>query len=243
MNGRDIEIVASDARRFGAFFAQPKRLPAPAVMVLHEILGVNDFIRSIVNRMADGGFIAIAPELFWRQEANVQLDSDSEADMVRARALRDNFNERLALEDCEATLDYLRTLPACTGKVAAMGYCLGGKLAYLMAARSTIDGAVAYYGTGIHRALEEASKLRAPLLLHIAGDDFLCLPDAQTQIIDRLAALKDTLRNEARVHVYEGVNHGFARTGKSPFSATATALANSRTDEFLRMYLKQSGAN
>jgi carboxymethylenebutenolidase len=239
MDGEDIELVSKDGQHFGAFVVQPRDLPAPGIIILQEILGVNGFIRSIVSRFASEGYIAIAPKLFWRQQAaEAQLDADNEQDMIRARQLRDGFNEKLALDDCASALQYLRASADCTGKVGAMGFCLGGKLAYLMAIRCTVDAAVAYYGTGIHRALGEAPGLRAPVLLHIAGDDFLCPPDAQAQIIDRLGALRGTVRTEMQTHVYAGVNHGFARIGKTHYSEAETKLADSRTARFLQTHLR-----
>ena len=241
VNSKDITIRARSGGMIGAYLSQPVNLPAPGVIVLQEIFGVNGFIRGIADDFADAGYIAIAPQLFWRQQQDVQLDSDSESDLQRAFGFLKNIDERTAIEDGEAALDYLRSLPECTGKVAAMGYCLGGKLAYLMAARSGIDAAIAYYGTGIHTALEEASKLRAPVLLHIAAEDHLCPPAAQTLIIDRMASLRGTLKDEARVHVYDGVDHGFTRKGKKHYDAPIASLADSRTNDFLNTYLRQSG--
>jgi carboxymethylenebutenolidase len=240
---RNIEIRRQDGHLLEAYLAEPSRLPAPAVIVLQEIFGVNDFIRGIADRLARSGFIALAPALYGRQRKNVQLDPDNQADMGLALGLLKSFNEALALEDCMAALDYLRASPSCTGKVAAMGYCLGGKLAYLMATQSHLDAAVAYYGTGIHTALDHAPNLQAPLLLHIAGEDFLCPKEAQMQIIDRLAALRDRLKSEASVHVHPGASHGFVRQGKATYQPSVAALADAQTDEFLKKYLRGVGAN
>lgn len=237
MRGHYIQIAASD-RTFGAYHCRPLQLPAPGVIVLQEIFGVNEFIRDVVHQMSDAGFNAIAPLLYWRQRSDVELDCDNEADMKTALSLLGKLNEGLAVEDAMATMDYLRSLPECTGSVGAMGYCLGGKLAYLMAARSSIDAAVAYYGTGIHADLNEAAGLKAPLLLHIAGKDFLCPPDAQKQIRARMSELKAVLKQETKICVYEGAEHGFTRRGKSMYDPEASKIANARTVEFFNTHLR-----
>jgi carboxymethylenebutenolidase len=238
MNNQNVDFPTKDGQRVGAYLATPDRLPAPAVLVLQEIFGVNDFIRGVANRLANSGFLALAPELYSRQEADVRLDPDNEADMARALGLLKGLDERLALADCEAALHYLRSLPIFTGKVASMGYCLGGKLAYLMATRSSVDAAVAYYATGLHTVLDEAANLRAPLLVHIAGGDFLCLPEAQTQIVDRLGALNGSIKTKVSTHIYPDTPHGFVREGKATYRPSAASLADLRTNEFLATYLR-----
>lgn len=236
----DMQIETRDGRSFSAYVALPERLPAPAVLVLQEIFGVNAFIRGIADQFAAEGYIAVAPRLYWRQSEDIELDSDLPGDMEKAIAHLGKLREEEALDDCTAVLTAVRALPQCTGKVGAMGYCLGGKLAYLLATSSEIDAAVAYYGTGIHLALDQASNLRSPLLLHIAGDDFLCLPEAQQQIESRISGLRGSLASEAQVYVYQGAGHGFTRKGKATFNEEATRLADQRTVNFFATFLRDA---
>jgi carboxymethylenebutenolidase len=232
----DVNLLAADGRTFSAYMAQPSLVPAPGIVVLQEIFGVNAFVRRVVDKLAQSGFVAVAPDLYWRQEPRVQLDY-TETDLDRARKFMKNLDERLAIQDGVAALDFLRgRQDICTGKVAALGYCLGGKLAYLMATRSNVDAAVSYYGTGIHAVLGEASNLRAPLLLHIAAADHLCPPEAQKQIVE---GLKPYASRNVEVCVYEGVGHGFARDGGATYNPAATALADTRTTKFLNTHLQK----
>jgi carboxymethylenebutenolidase len=234
----DVKIRSKNGEFFTAYMAYPDALPAPAVIVLQEIFGVNDFIRGVVDMISAAGFIAIAPELYWRQRSDVQLNSDVDSDMAEAMALLTRLSEAEAIEDSKAAFAYVRTLPECTGKVGAMGYCLGGKLAYVMATRPDIDAAVAYYGTGIHHAPDIAANLRAPLMLHIAAEDFLCPPDAQKAIAERFDDVRDSLPGEIVVHVYDGATHGFTREGRSCYNKAAADLADSRTIAFLNQHLR-----
>lgn len=225
MAGADIIVRAGD-NEFGAYMASPRSDRAPAVMVLQEIFGLTPSIRAACDWLAAKGYIAIAPDLFWRQQPGVVL---SEADRDRAMQLFKNLNEELAIQDCASTLNYARSLPKCNGKAAALGYCLGGKLAYLMAAQTDIDAAVSYYGVGIQNALDKAALLRAPILVHIAANDALCPAPAQD-------AIKAALANASSRHMietYENVGHAFARDGAASYNQDAAARANAKSLSFL----------
>jgi carboxymethylenebutenolidase len=175
MSGQDVSVRAANGAEFTAFLTVPaarsESTRAPAVLVLQEIFGVNAFVRGVCDRLADAGFIAIAPDLFWRQEPGIQL---SESDLEPALRLLQGLDQEEAISDCSDAVAYVRALPNCSGRVGAVGYCLGGKLAYLMAMRSKVAAAVSYYGVGIEGVLDEANARTAPLLLHIAADDALC---------------------------------------------------------------------
>jgi carboxymethylenebutenolidase len=211
----------------------PQRTPAPAILLLQEIFGVNSFMRRTADRLAALGYLVMCPDLFWRQQRNVELDPALEADREKGMGLYKAMSESLAVADCTRALERLRGMPECTGKVAAMGFCMGGKLAYLMATRTNVDASVAYYGVGIQNALDEASRIGKPLLLHLAADDSLCPPQAQQQIV---AAL-DPLAALAQVWIYERAGHAFARSGGPNFQAEAAALADDRTRNFLQAHL------
>jgi carboxymethylenebutenolidase len=225
-------ITSFDGGEFDAYLSLPSGGLGPGVVLLQEIFGVNRDMRAIADWYAQRGFVVICPDLFWRQERGVQLTDQTDAEWQRAFALYQGLNEAAAIEDAGAALAFLRNHPACTGKVGAVGFCLGGKLAYLLATRFAPDCSVGYYGVGIENALDEAAKLRNPLMLHIAEQDQYCPPEAQAKIH---AALDNhplvTLRD------YAGQDHAFARIGGAHFNAEAAELANLRTLEFFVRHL------
>src|SRR5262245_43071393 len=157
MPGRDIKVKASDGGLFGGYLALPSRLPAPGIVLLQEIFGVNAGMRAIADEFAGAGYIVVVPDLFWRQRPGVQLDPGSATDRDSAMQLLKGLDESSAIEDAAASMRYVRGLTESNGKVAALGFCLGGKLAFLMAARTDVDGSVSYYGIGIDKLVHEAA--------------------------------------------------------------------------------------
>src|ERR1700678_2752066 len=131
---------------FGAYIARPTNLPAPAVVVLHEVFGVNADIRKHCDELAAQGFIAIAPDLFWRQEPGVDLSVTSEADWQHGLRLYQAYDRDAGARDVTDTVESIARLPECTGKVAVLGYCLGALMTFLTAVRYDVDAAVAYHG-------------------------------------------------------------------------------------------------
>lgn len=231
--GREVTLQVSGHDALRAYLVEPAKLRAPGIVLLQEIFGVNAFVRRVAQELAREGYVTIAPDLFWRQQAGVQLDSDNDADRARALALAQTLDPSLALADAALALHYLRVRPRiCNGKVGTIGFCLGGKLSYLMAARSDVDVAISYYGVAIGAALGEAPKIRAPLLLHMAGADHLCPPTDQRHIIEALAPY-----SQVEVEVYDGASHGFARYGSPGFNPDATERASRATHAFLNRHL------
>jgi carboxymethylenebutenolidase len=230
----EITIKTPKGDSFTGYLAKPKTAgaPVPGVILIQEIFGVNANMRDLANKMADLGYLALCPDLFWRQEPGVQLTDKTEAHWARAFELYKGFNEASGVADLSAAVDHLRQLPECSGKVGSMGYCLGGKLAYLMATRGDPDCNVGYYGVGIETALNEAAAITKPLMLHIATADKFVPPEAQTAIQDLLATVP-----LATVHRYDGCDHAFARVGGEHYDAAAAKLADDRTAAFLRQHL------
>lgn len=230
----EIQIAATDGSgSFGAYLALPKGKPAQgthgAVVVIQEIFGVNGAMRALSDWVAEMGFIAISPDLFWRQEPGVQLDPDQgQAQWDKAFAFMKAMDQDKAVEDLKATLAHARTMEGANGKAATMGFCLGGRLAYMMAARSDADANISYYGVGIEGLLGEAGSIKAPLILHIAEKDGFVPPEAREKIV---AGLKG--KPDVAVHVYPGVDHAFARMGGHSWDARAATIANGRTAELL----------
>src|SRR6202789_2980406 len=165
-----IAIEAPDGK-FGAYIARPAALPAPAVVVLQELFGVNADIRATCDELAAQGFIAIAPDLFWRQEPGVDLGVASEADWQHGLRLYQAYDRDAGARDVKDTTDAVAKLPECTGKVAVLGYCLGGLMTFLTAVRYGVDAAVAYHGGDTEKYLGEVNRLDAPLLMHLAEED------------------------------------------------------------------------
>jgi carboxymethylenebutenolidase len=147
--------------------------PAPAIVAIMEIWGVNDTMRAHAHEYAQAGYICLVPDLFWRQEPGVELSDRDPEDGKKAFDLYYEFDYDLGVQDMMATRDFLRTRPECDGKVGAVGYCLGGKLCFLMCCRTDIDCAVAYYGTYIEHNIREVKNLHRPFMLHMAMKDLL----------------------------------------------------------------------
>jgi carboxymethylenebutenolidase len=215
-----------------AYLALPQAPRGPAIVVLQEIFGVNANIRSITDDYARRGYVAIAPDLFWRQQAGIDLDPSNPAARESAMALMKNFDQANGAEDALVAASHVRRLPGASGRVGAVGYCLGGKLAYFLSMRPGVDAVVAYYGTGIHTELSRSAEIRNPLLLHIAKEDNLCPPEAQ-------AAILTTFVHSECVTVIEHpkVGHAFARVGSPAFDAAAAHRANGATAEFFKLRL------
>ncbi len=169
MTDATISTLAGDGQ-FTAYVAQPASAPRAAIVVIQEVFGVNAGIRRKCDRLAEDGYLAIAPDLFWRTETGIQLDPDVPAEMQRGLDLFGTFDQDAGIADIEATIRYARAEIA-GGKVGCVGYCLGGRLAYMTAARTDVDASVGYYAVGIDGLLREAHAIAHPLLLHIAGAD------------------------------------------------------------------------
>jgi carboxymethylenebutenolidase len=217
---------------FACYVARPAGPePHAVIVVLQEIFGVNAGIRSIADDYAAKGYIAVCPDLFWRSAPGLSLSEDKEGDWDTGFRLYNDYDVEQGVDDIAATIAAARTLPGAKRKVGVTGYCLGGLMTFLSAARSDADAFVAYYGGGTERYVDRAQQITAPLLYHLAGADEYIGPEAQ-------AAIRAVLiRPNTEVRVYPGCNHAFARPGGNHYNAEAATLANSRSDAFWRHYL------
>jgi len=231
MSGTDVTIQ-SPAGNFGAYLATPSSGRGPGIVVIQEIFGVNKVIRDIADSYAARGYFALAPDLFWRTEAGVQLTDKSDAEWKRAFDLMNKFEPDLGIKDIQASIDYVRGLSGSTGKIGAVGYCLGGLLAFLTAARTNSDACVGYYGVNIDQKLDEARSIKHPLMLHIAEKDQFVKPQAQKKIVD---ALKPNPL--VTIHTYPEMDHAFARVGGAHYDKACADLANGRTSTFFKQHL------
>lgn len=228
-----LTINATDGGSFDAYVSLPDTdMPVGAIVVIQEIFGVNAVMRDICDQLAQAGFIAVCPDLFWRQKPGIQLTDKSEEEWAQAFELYKGFDVGLGVIDLKATVKAVREMDVCTGKVGTLGYCLGGRLAFLMACRSDTDCNVSYYGVALDEHLNEADNIMQPLLMHVAEKDKFVPPAAQQKIVERFRE-----SNLVQVNVYEGQDHAFARVGGEHYDAEAARLANFRTVDFLATYL------
>ncbi len=220
-------IKANDGGEFGLYVERPASGgPASVIICIQEIFGVNHAMRDIAKLWADKGYIAVSPDLFWRQEPRVDITDATDEEWQKAFQLFQGFDVDKGIEDLKATLSYARSMDGASGKVGSVGFCLGGKLAYLMATRSDADANVGYYGVGIEELLGEASKISKPLMLHIAEEDGFVSKEAQQQVKEGLAD-----NPNVTIHSYPGMDHAFARIGGKPYNKENADKANQRTSE------------
>ncbi len=231
----DITIKSKDGGTFSAYVAgaeEGKGGTAPVVVVIQEIFGVNGVMRAICDGLAYQGYVAVCPDLFWRQEPGIQITDQTEEEWKRAFELFNGFDVDKGVEDIAATIDHMRGFDGTNGKVGTVGYCLGGKLAFLAATRTDSDCNVSYYGVGLDEMLGEADKIKNPLLMHIAELDKFVPPEAQKKIIDTLSSI-----DQVEIYHYQGVDHAFARIGGEHYDENAAREANLRTADFLARFL------
>ena len=226
----DMTITAADGSgRFNAYVATPSGDgPHGAVVLIQEIFGVNESMKETARQIADQGYIVVAPDLFWRIRPGVNLTDKSEAEWKEAFALMNAFDQDKGVEDLKATLAAARKMPGCNGKVGTMGYCLGGRLAMMMAMRSDADVNVSYYGVGLDALLGEAGNIRAPLLVHIAELDKFFPPAGREKVVTALQG-----HPNAHAYVYPNADHAFARVGGTHWQGRAATIANGRSAEAL----------
>lgn len=225
MNSMRIETIDGNGS-FDAYVAEPVAAPRAAIIVIQEIFGVNPGIRKKCDDWAAAGYLAFAPDLFWRLQPGVELNPDVPAEFQSALGLMGKFNQDAGIRDIEAVIRAARAKSdGC--KVGVVGYCLGGRLAFMTAARTDADASVGYYGVGIDNLLGEKHGIANPVLLHIAGADHFVTPDIQAKMH---AGLDD--HPKVRIFDYPGEDHGFATESGKRRSAAAAQLADKRTAEF-----------
>jgi carboxymethylenebutenolidase len=210
---------------FDAHLALPQSSGGPGLVLLQEIFGVNEYVRDAARRLSELGYVVLAPDLYWRTEPGLELGPD---DLQRAFGAAQKLDPEAAVGDALAALAALRELPAVTGGAGVLGFCLGGTLAWGAAAHGDPDVAVCYYGSGIPGALDAASRIDCPVLLHFGGTD----PYIPREQVDAVAAAADERGFEC--HVHEGAGHAFDNSFSPQFSdPPAAAAAWELTVEFL----------
>lgn len=228
ITSKTISLTAADGGVFNARLALPEGGRGPALVLLQEIFGVNRHLLELAESYAEEGYVTIAPDLFWRIQPGVELGY-SEAEIKTAFDLYARFDPDQAIKDVADTIRALRAMPECNGKVGAIGFCLGGMLAYLTAARCNVEAAVSYYGVGIEKRLNEAGAVRCPLVLHFGELDRFVPAAARDAVA---AAFKE--RDEVETWVYPGADHAFNNPARPTYDRFAASLAHSRTIGMLR---------
>ncbi|MGV7207914.1 dienelactone hydrolase family protein [Oxalobacteraceae bacterium A2-2] len=224
-NSQWIDIQTDDGQ-FGAYLSLPRGGSGPGIVLLQEIFGVNQHIRNVADQYAADGYVVIAPDLFWRQGARIELGY-VDADWKRAVELMQATDFAQAQADVAATLKVLRARDG-VGKVAALGYCFGGRLSYHTAANGLVDAAVAYYGGGIQNALERAGEIKVPVLMHFGSADSHIPNEAVKSIAERFDS-----NEQVEIHVYDGAEHGFNCNHRGSYQQRAAAEAHGHTLVFL----------
>ena len=228
-----VEIPTLDGEgRFKAWRAEPEGTPKGAIVVIQEIFGVNEGIRRKADHWASLGYLGLAPDLFWRLEPGIELDPDIPAEFQQALGLMQRFDQDQGIADIEATIRYARAQLPAGGRVGAVGYCLGGRLAFMTSTRTDVDASVGYYGVGLEGLMGEKHAIARPLLLHIAGADHFVTPDKQKLIHE---GLDD--HPKVTLHDYPGEDHGFAAEMGKRRSERAAQLADGRTEAFFTEHL------
>jgi carboxymethylenebutenolidase len=224
----DVTINVPDGA-FGAYIAKPSIPNGAALVVIQEIFGVNDVMRELANVYAAQGYLAIVPDLFWRIEPGISISDKTPEDMAKAFDYYGKFDVAGGIGDIQATITYARTL---LPKVGAVGYCLGGLLAYLTACQTDVDASVSYYGVGINTQIDQAAKITRPLILHVASEDKFVPKEAQA-----LIATIPASNPLVTMHMYESLDHAFARPGGEHYDAKGARSANDRTTTFFKAHL------
>lgn len=216
----------------GAYVAYPQGTPAGCVIAIMEIWGVNDTMRHHAHEFAEAGYICLVPDLFWRQEPGVELSDGDPKDIEHAFDLYYGFDYDLGVEDMEDVETFLKALPESNGKVGAVGYCLGGKLCYLMCCRTDIDCAVAYYGTYIEHNIREVGDLHRPFMLHMAMKDRWVQAEVNDLLMRKLSP-----NPLVEIHQYPDADHAFARHGGRTYSKPEADRALALSIDFFSRHL------
>lgn len=231
MSGTTIKIAENGNQSFAGYLALPPVGSGPGLILCQEIFGVNATIRKLADLYAQEGYVVLAPDFFWRQAEGIEIEPGEEG-MQQAMALLESFRDDEAVDDLQAALTVLRGRPEVTGDCGVVGYCLGGKLAYLAAVHTDASVCIGYYGVGIEHLVDPAQAVRGRLVLHFAEQDAHCNEAARSEIFAALGQ-----RDNVSLYLYRGADHAFARFGSPHFDKSAYALAHDRTIGALRRVL------
>ena len=226
-----VNINAEENGSFQAYFSSADG-KAPGLVLIQEIFGVNKVMRDLADWYSSFGYHVLCPDIFWRIETGVDITDQTKEEWKKAFDLFGKFNVDQGINDLITSLNYLRNLDNCNGKVGTVGYCLGGKLSYLLSCRSNSDCNVSYYGVGLEDLLNESENIKTPYLSHIAEKDRFVPKAAQQKILSNLST-----NNFCDLYIYPNQEHAFARVGGAHYNQDAAYLANVRTKTFFEKNL------
>lgn len=228
MAGNFIDIPAADGGAFKGYLAVPSTKKGPGIVLIQEVFGVNNHIRSVADSYAAAGYVVLAPDVFWRIQPMFDVGYDPES-IAKGRAMKGQTDIAKAVADVATTVSALRARSDCTGKVASVGYCMGGWLSFLAAANAGVDAAVCYYGGGIDGSLAQAPRAVCPILMHFGEKD-------EHIPLSAVEATRGAFKGRSNVEilVYEGAGHGFHCDERGSYNAAAAKLARDRSIAFLK---------
>jgi carboxymethylenebutenolidase len=228
-------IPTHDGGQMPAFAARPASGRGPGIVVLQEIFGVTDYMKKRARDLAELGYVVVVPELYWRLGSDIKTPENTPEGLQEAFGYMQRLDQRQAVDDAAAALEYLRGLPATGGKAGVFGFCMGGRLAYEVAAAVSADAVVSYYGAGIGNELDAAPRISAPIIFHFGDNDQFLPTEEANRIRETFAG-----RPEAEVHMHSGAGHAFDNPSPMWHHAGAAQEAWPQTAAFLRRYLPAS---
>ena len=226
MSSQWIDVAATSGGKYGAYLSLPPAGKGPGLVLFQEIFGVNRHIRAVADQYALDGFVVLAPDLFWRDAPRVELGYEG-AERERALVLMKGADPKLLAEDIKTTVAALRARPETVGKVGALGYCMGGRLAYIAAATAGVDAASSFYGGGIQDQLDRAASISCPMQFHYGAKDTAIPMEAVEKVKAAFAGKK------AEFWIYPDAGHGFNGWDRSAYHPPSSALSHGRTLDFL----------
>jgi carboxymethylenebutenolidase len=225
-------VTTHDGGQMPAFSVRPPGGRGPGLVVLQEIFGVTDYIKQRARDLAAVGYVVLVPHLYWRLGSDVELPENTPEGLQQAFGYMQRLDEEQAVDDAAAALQHVRRLPETEGRAGAIGFCLGGRLAYKLAAAANPDTVVSYYGSGIGTLLDQAPRISAPILFHFGDADPYLPLEESTRIRDTFAA-----RPDAEVQMHADAGHAFDNPSPMFHHPAAANEAWPQTVEFLKRTL------
>lgn len=218
-----ISVDSVSGESFKAYVSLPPAGFGPGLLIIQEIFGVNEHIKAVCDQYAKDGFVAVAPDIFWRDKPLIDLSYDNES-IKTGKKLFKNLNIHLTASDLQRTVEAIRHIPSCNGKVGSVGFCMGGLLSFVCAARAGVDSAVSYYGVGIENYLELVLDITCPILFHFAENDASISKETVNKIKNSIG--KKTL---SRIIVHKKVSHGFNCWKRPAWNQSVAATARGQS--------------
>ena len=229
-------VSTHDGGSMPAYLAMPASGRGPGIVVLQEIFGITDYLKRRARDLAELGYVALLPDLYWRIGSGVVLAEDTQEGLQQAFGYLQRLDEPQAVDDAVAALEHLRAMPQTGGKAGVLGFCMGGRLAYGVGVASDPDVVVSYYGSGIGSQLQDASKVECPVVFHFGeADAYLPVEEAER--------IRETFsgRPGTEVHMHAGAGHAFDNPSPLFHHAEASREAWPQTVAFLERHLPPRG--